>query len=424
MSRVNLAAGAPLKLLFLAALATVAYLPALTQPFIEDDYPIIALSRSYGPIDGWAKMAEDPVNRVRATTFVLTHWIEALFGLNPVAFYSVSLLLHIFNCWLVFALGRWQPIGYRVSFWAAAFFAIYEGHQEAVMWYAAANELLLFFFGAICFISWLLFRERQHWRWLLSSLIFFLLALLSKESSIIFVPLLAVPLLNKTGAKRLGLLLPFGLLAGIYVFQIMQTRDQSFRFHDQSFVLSAPFWETWLKGFFALLLPWGWLAIISLVFWKQGKPILRLAMVWISFSFIPYMFVDYVHSIPSRQTYLASLGLALVVGAALTVLKDRTQQSRGWLVRIVLATILVHNVGYLWLVKHQQFLLRAQPTEQLIAFTRRASGRIYVRCFPRPQIIGDAAVKLMADKPSGTLIWNEAEAREENATETFCYEPR
>jgi len=37
--------------------------------------------------------------------------------------------------WLLYALGEWKGIGYSASFlWAAAFFAVYEGHQEALMW--------------------------------------------------------------------------------------------------------------------------------------------------------------------------------------------------------------------------------------------------------------------------------------------------
>ena len=33
------------------------------------------------------------------------------------------------------------------AFWAAAFFAVHEGHQEAIVWYSAISELLVFFFG-------------------------------------------------------------------------------------------------------------------------------------------------------------------------------------------------------------------------------------------------------------------------------------
>ena len=47
-------------LLALAAAAILAYLPALTQPFIEDDFHNIALAARFGPIRGWADLAVAP----------------------------------------------------------------------------------------------------------------------------------------------------------------------------------------------------------------------------------------------------------------------------------------------------------------------------------------------------------------------------
>src|SRR5262245_64695604 len=140
-------------------------------------------------------MANDSVQRVRATSFIFMYGIYRIFGLGPVAFYTANLILHIINCWLVFASGRWRAVGYRVSFWAAAFFAVYEGHSEAIMWSSACNELLLFFFGFLSFIFWLIFleREKARLRWLALSFLFFLPSLLSKESAVIFVALFALP---------------------------------------------------------------------------------------------------------------------------------------------------------------------------------------------------------------------------------------
>jgi hypothetical protein len=39
------------------------------------------------------------------------------------------------------------------------FFAVYEGHQEAVMWYAALPELLVFFVSLATLLLWLRWRE-------------------------------------------------------------------------------------------------------------------------------------------------------------------------------------------------------------------------------------------------------------------------
>ena len=411
--------------LSISLLALASYLPALRQPFIEDDYPNIALARAHGPVGGWAGMARDRVNRVRATTFVLTHWVERAFGLVPAAFYAVSILLHIANCLLLYALGRWPPVGFRVSAWGAAFFAVHEGHQEAVMWYSACNELLLFFFGMLALLGWLRFLEggRRRWGWYAASLLCFGLALLSKESAVVVVALLSLPLLfgPVRPRPRLLLLAPFALLGAACAVSIFQTHGESFRFSDGSFELGAPFWETWTKSLFALFWPWGWLALVVLAARRRGD-VLRLGLLWAFVSLVPYMFVAYVHRVPSRQTYLASAGLALLVGAAVVVLKERLGPSRRWLVAALLCVVLFQNVSHLWTRKHGLFLKRAEPTERLIELARRVEGPIYVRCFPRPPIIAEAALGVTLGRPPGTLVWDEAEARRVRAVATFCYE--
>src|SRR6266545_2041872 len=290
-------------LFIIAVLAIVAYLPTLTQPFISDDYPGIKRSLSYGPISSWEALAKDSVERPRATTFIFSYAIYHLFGMRPAAFYSANIFLHVLNCWLLFAAGRWRAVGYGVSFWAAAFFAVYEGHSEAIMWSSACNELLLFFFGFLSFIFWLIFleREKARLRWLALSFFFFLPSLLSKESAVIFVVLFALPLffppnqrrgrpaclprwlrINPIGGRHAGLplrymglrqapyLLPHALICVPYVISIFMARAQSLRFHNQSFVLSAPFWVTWTNSYGRMLWFWGLSAAISMFLWSRS----------------------------------------------------------------------------------------------------------------------------------------------------------
>src|SRR4030095_16850722 len=259
-------------LFIIAVLAIVAYLPTLTQPFISDDYPGIKRSLSYS-ISGWEALAKDPVERPRGTPFIFSYAIYHLFGMRPAAFYSANILLHVLNCWLLFAGGRWRAVGYRVSFWAAAFFAVYEGHSEAIMWSSACNELLLFFFGFLSFIFWLIFleREKARLRWLALSFFCFLPSLLSKESAVIFVVLFALPLFfPKPRLRQAPYLLPHALICIPYVISIFMARAQSLRFHNQSFVLSSPFWVTWTNSYGRMLWFWGLSATISMFLWSRS----------------------------------------------------------------------------------------------------------------------------------------------------------
>src|SRR5215813_5228091 len=447
-------------LFIIAVLAIVAYLPTLTQPFISDDYPGIKRSLSYS-ISGWEALAKDSVERPRATTFIFSYALYHLFGPRPAAFYSANILLHVLNCWLLFAAGRWLAIGYKASFWGAAFFAVYEGHSEAIMWFSACNELLMFLFGLLSFVFWLTFLEREtaklRWMWLALSFFSFLPSLLSKESSVIFVALFALPLIfPKMRLRQAPYLLPHALICVPYVLSIFMSRSQSLRFHNQSFVLSAPFWVTWTKSYGRMLWFWGLSAAVSMFLWSRsgrnerrretkriedrgskiedraGAPeaILDLrssilvSFIWIGIGFIPYMFVDYMHRIPSRHTYLASAGLGWLMGAAIVVMNERYAKNYKWAPPVILLLILSHNVGYLWTKKRQQFLERAQPTERLIALARGVNGPIFVKCFPHnlAPTHAEAALELILNKPADTLIWSEEEARKRPPAATFCYE--
>jgi hypothetical protein len=134
------------------------------------------------------------------------------------------------------------------------------------------------------------------------------------------------------------------------------------------------------------------------------------------------MFVGYMHRIPSRQTYLASFGLALIVGTAIVAMRERLTGKYTWLAYSVLAIILIHNVGYLWIKKRPQFLERADPTEQLVKAVREADRPIYIECFPRDKIHAESAVELRLGRSADSLVWNADDATMHPGIKTFCYD--
>jgi len=192
----------------LAILAIVAYLPTLTQPLLEDDYPNLVLALHYGPVSGWPAMMADPVFRLRTTSWLLMYGLHRLFGMHAAGYYAGMILLHVVNTWLVYALGAWRLLGYRLTAWAAAFFAVYEGHQEAVMWLSASNEPLMVLFGLLSIICWIQFLNRRGWFWYVASVLSFGGALLSKESGVILLALLALPLAFDQ-RRKIAFLVPF-----------------------------------------------------------------------------------------------------------------------------------------------------------------------------------------------------------------------
>ena len=111
--------------------------------------------------------------------------------------------------------------------------------------------------------------------------------------------------------------MPYAVLAARRTGSIFLTRDNSFRFADGSFSLHAPFWITWPRGMFRVLWIWGWIS--AAIIWFRGDGEQRrsaaLALAWIAIALVPYSFLTYSTAIPSRQTYLATVGLVRAVRA-------------------------------------------------------------------------------------------------------------
>jgi hypothetical protein len=234
------------------------------------------------------------------------------------------------------------------------------------------------------------------------------LALLSKESAVIFLPIFFLA----TERSRWKRLLPHAALVALAIVSVAESHTNSFRFNDGSFSSHAHFWMTWPHSCARLLWIWGWIAGIY-VLWTRGRrlsaPLLR-SLAWIAIALVPYIFLTYMTQIPSRQTYLASAGLAMIVGLAASGLRDRR------IAAAVIAVMVIHNVGYLWTKKRAQFLERAAPTTELIALANHTRARIWVHCFPLPPIDAEGAVWLGAGRPPGSLVWNKTPGAVE-----FCY---
>ena len=403
-------------LALLAVLCVVAYWPVFTQPFIADDYDQIPRAGVYAPPSGWPLIAHDPVFRFRFTWFELSYALLRLFGFHPLPFYVASVALHIVATWLVYALGTWRMAGSRLALPAAVFFAIHDGHQEAVMWVSASMELLAFVFGVGAFLLWVRWLEtRKSWRYVLA-VVLFAGALVSKESAVVFAALFVLPVIFErrwmTPRGIVGLI-PFALLAGVVIAASLLPSQNNARLTDGSFSLDAPFLLVLANSYWRLLLPVGFVSL-AVLGWRRAAEYRRLAafcLAWMAIALVPYCFLTYMLRVPSRQTYLASLGLAWLAAAGYDVLRRTTSRT---CVTCCVIAVFALSLGTLWLKKRRQFQERAAPTEQLIAVARRAPGPVRVLCFPYARVTAEAA----AASVGRTIVWDPEPGRK-----TGCFVP-
>ena len=390
----------------LAVLATLPYLPVFVQPFLSDDYVQIDLGRRYGPVSSWGHLFADPLYRCRATSIVMTYWTERWFGTAPLPFYASSVLLHILNTWMLFLAARQLGLGAVRSYIACAFFAVYLGHQEAVMWYAALPELLLFFFCACFLLSWNShIRNRSNVQFALAVL-WFVLALLSKEAGVVLVPIAAAMAYQR--GRSIWRVAPLAVLAALYAALIFSAKASHLHLNDGTFSLHAPFLLTWARSIGRMFWIWGLLSVLAIAFWRRRSwRSLIPAAIWMGIAFLPFSFLLYMPVVPSRHTYLASAGIGFVVATGLLVTRVRFRPHK-WVIPVLLAVILMHHSGYILVKKRQQFLDRAAATEDLLALARNTTGQIYMTCFPYGRDVAELAIGITLAQPPSRLVWGVA----------------
>ncbi len=112
---------------------------------------------------------------------ILSYSVENYyFGLNPKVFHVTNLIIHLFNCALVFWLIYLMTNNLTVCIVTSLFFGIHPMRVETVAWVSDRKDLLLclFFTGSI--ISYIYYSRKKTASFYLLSFLFFLLALLSK----------------------------------------------------------------------------------------------------------------------------------------------------------------------------------------------------------------------------------------------------
>ena len=374
--------------LILAGLVLVAYAPAFNNGFISDDYVLLERLRilRHNPL----YLFSIPPDNFRYTSYACFALLKSIFGYRPACFYAFTVLLHIASAVM---LGRYLQI---VSGSAAAaalgslFFAAVQNHQEAVMWLAGMNELLLGLFILGTLLAWL--KERY-----LIAVLFYALALLSKESSIamfVLVPLTDFYHHRKFVLRRqyIYLLVPALLAAALYVYTW-----HSNELHIQHYAIGPHGFLVELNSLHRLAFPWIYIATLLLLANKrlESPKVLLVPAAWVVLALGPYIFLTYQNHVPSRNQYIACMGTAWL----LALLVDRLPG--GPIKCAFVAVFLVANMAYLWFVKDAQYEERAAPTSQLVRELRLHSpDRVLILNFPlNPWIAKDTALHVPGWRP-------------------------
>ncbi|MCY4486481.1 MAG: tetratricopeptide repeat protein [Deltaproteobacteria bacterium] len=170
----------------LGLLVAVSYLPALQGDFVWDDVifseePVI--HQWSGLWNIWFSPA-DIRNEGHYWPVVYTSfWLEhKLWGLAPIGYHVVNLLLHWLNTLLVWRLLRCLAV--PGAWAAAAVFAVHPLHVESVAWLIERKDLLSGLFYLAAALTWIRFVDTPTWSRYGLSLALYVAALLSKSMAV------------------------------------------------------------------------------------------------------------------------------------------------------------------------------------------------------------------------------------------------
>jgi hypothetical protein len=378
-------------------LALIAYAPALNNGFIADDFVILQRT-------GLMKaqplyLFHVPPENFRLMSYAVFGFLKSAVGYDARFFYAANIAIHIANVALLRQFLASILKDEFVSRTATVFFAVFQAPQEAVMWLAAMNETTLAFFTLVTLLMW---RQKRY----LIAAAAYGIALFSKESG--FVVLLFIALLELKERQRKPfrtyalLLVPTAISALIF----LSTVSTNFMITSRSYVFGPHAAAVLLLTLHRLV--WPWLYVILLLVWigqrtalARQLPRLPLYLACIAAPMLPYMFIAYQRSLPSRQLYLCSAVMMAVFAVLLKPLEGTA------LLRVFMITFVGFNIGYLWFRKDAQFEDRAAPTTQLIATLGRHTPQPTLLsnfAYPYPDIARAAALAVPGWSPELILV--------------------
>jgi len=172
--------------MFLVAVTSLTYIPAIRAGFIWDDDDYVTKNQTLRSLEGLGRIWLAPGAVPQYYPLVhTTFWAEYhLWGLDPVGYHVVNVFVHALGAVLLWRLLR--RLGVPGAYLAAAIFALHPVHVESVAWITERKNVLSMVFYLLAFGAYLRFSPVEgesgprRWGWCAGALALFLGALLSK----------------------------------------------------------------------------------------------------------------------------------------------------------------------------------------------------------------------------------------------------
>src|SRR6266481_2851210 len=179
--------------------AFISYFGTLQFDFISDDHSVIEHNQY---LQHWSNLKIFITGNIWAFAGTASYYYRPvfaflwfmlfqIFGTKAWGWHLASVLLHTCSTVLCLNLARKLLRNDQAAVMAALLFALHPVHVEAVSWVSASNDPLMTLFGLSAILCYIQAREQASGFWRIGSLIFYMLAMLTKEPGITVIGMVA-----------------------------------------------------------------------------------------------------------------------------------------------------------------------------------------------------------------------------------------
>jgi hypothetical protein len=197
------------------AVGALVHWPALRTFFAQDDVTFLARAMGLEPT---------PWSLARPlSTGVTWRAAHALFGLNPLPYHVLNLVLHLTSAALVAAIGGRLGLRRGGSLAAGLLFAATPIAFTPTHWASCIQEILATIFSLVAFWLWLVGRERGSIPLLWAGALTGVAAVLSKENAVLLPVVLVAANLGTTQTRPWRVIVPQATLMLVFVVAYLAT---------------------------------------------------------------------------------------------------------------------------------------------------------------------------------------------------------
>src|ERR1035437_7645991 len=209
--------------------AILFFVATLAFDFVYDDVPQILKNPAiqswhylpqYFASHVWSSIYPNSLGNYYRPLFLI--WLRlnyAIFGTSPSGWHATSVAVHVVSTWLVFRVVLKLAKDRVTSFIAALLFALHPAHVESVAWISGVVDALMCVFLLSAFWMFIEWRETHSIAHRSASIGFFAIALLTKETAIVFPAMILLYLVIEPGANGHSNMkeeAPFLCVVGLY----------------------------------------------------------------------------------------------------------------------------------------------------------------------------------------------------------------